>query len=310
MSRSYESCKKIQRIPVIESEWWRVCEMPDLGELKGQDPERQHIVDHGFIHAKNGKWILWACVRGTKVGRLIYGWEGGSLEEGPWQPLGIVVRAQAEYGEKTEPEEKIGAPFFLKYDGMYYCFYHTGDGICLMTSDDGKHYTRNLNSEGKSLQIRQSGRDFLVVKIGTRYFAYSTISTVAKDGWPRSFVIVRTSENLKQWSDYTIVSEGGIAGNGAVSAESPFVVELDGYYYLFRATSTDFHTYVYRSTTPYNFGVQDDSRLIARLPIKAPEIICHDGRYYISDLADFQGIKLAKLRWDEDVDRIFDWSSI
>ena len=55
---------------------------------------------------------------------------------------------------------------------------------------------------------------------------------------------------------------------------------------------------MYRSDTPYNFGVNTDEKLIAELPIKAPEIIEHNGQDYISDLADFQGINLATLRWE------------
>lgn len=49
-----------------------------------------------------------------------------------------------------------------------------------------------------------------------------------------------------------------------------------------------------------NFGVNDDSKLIATLQVKAPEIIYENGQYYISDLADFQGIKLARLKWKEE----------
>ena len=42
---------KTKLTPVIDSEWWRICDMPDLGKLQGPDPEKQHIVDHGFILA-------------------------------------------------------------------------------------------------------------------------------------------------------------------------------------------------------------------------------------------------------------------
>jgi len=289
----------LPRIPVVDSNWWRICTMPDLGELNGPDPSRQHVVDHGFIRARNGKWQLWACIRGTAVGRLLYGWEGDSLEEGPWAERGIVARAQAEYGESAGPPEAIGAPFFAVFDDVYYCFYHSG-GIHVMTSEDGVHYTRRLNKDGHSTLYRDGGRDVMVLKVGHRYFSYSTVSTVSRDGWKRGFIILRTSCDLLTWSDYTIVCEGGRAGNGPVSAESPFVVHLDGYFYLFRASSIDFNTYVYRSRDPYHFAVNDDSKLIAAYPIKAPEIVQHEGRWYISDLADFQGIKMARLRWHED----------
>jgi hypothetical protein len=82
-----------------------------------------------------------------------------------------------------------------------------------------------------------------------------------------------------------------------VSAESPFVCQQDGLFYLFRSSSIDFNTYVYASNTPFHFGVNDDSKLVAILPIKAPELVTHNGRTYISDLADFKGIRLRRLEW-------------
>jgi hypothetical protein len=285
-------------IPVIDSEWQRICKMPCLDSLQGPDPEKQHIVDHGFLKRSDNSWLLWACIRGTAPGRILYGWEGASLYEGPWKPIGVVARASSEWDEKTNPEA-IQAPYFLKADSGYYCFYNS-NGIRLMFSSDGKEFKRVEFRKNNNLLYSEGGRDVMVLKENGTYYAYSTVSTVAGDGWKRGFVILRTSENLRIWSDYTIVSEGGIAGNGVVSAESPFVIKIENYYYLFRSSSISLKTYVYRSSNPYNFGVNDDSKLIATLPVKAPEIIYENGQYYISDLADFQGIKLARLKWKEE----------
>ncbi len=283
-------------VPVIEGDWWRICEMPDLEELAGPDPDRQHIVDHGFIQAENGQWQLWACIRGTAVGRLLYHWQGESIEKGPWKPAGIASRADPEYGEKTEPAESIQAPFFMKTEKNYYCFYNS-NGARLMKSSNGVDYERFDLQQGNNIMYQESGRDVMLMKEDNLYFSYSTVSTVARDGWKYGFVVLRTSDDLKRWSDYTIVSSGGVAGNGPISAESPFVVKNDDFYYLFRSSSISAKTYVYRSDTPYNFGVNDDSKLISILPVKAPEIIYFEGQYYISDLSDFKGIKLARLTW-------------
>jgi hypothetical protein len=285
-------------IPVIDSKWWRICTMPELDSLNGPDLKRQHIVDHGFLRRPNGSWLLWACMRGTAPGRILYGWEGISLTEGPWQPIGVVARAQPEWGEKTNPEA-IQAPYFLEADSGYYCFYNS-NGIRMMFSPDGEDFRRVEFRENNNVLYSEGGRDVMVMEENGTYYAWSTVSTVAGDGWKRGFVILRTSTNLRNWSDYTIVSEGGVAGNGVVSAESPFVIKIGEYYYLFRASSITFKTYVYRSSTPYNFGVNDDSKLITTFPIKAPEIIRDGDDYYISDLADFQGIKLARLKWVEE----------
>jgi len=289
-----------KQIPVIDSDGWRICEMPDLGELNGADLSKQGLVDHGFYLDDDGVWHLWAAIRGTGCGHPICAWESRSLTEGPWDYKGIILRSEARYGELVEANglEHVCAPFFIKHEGLWNCFYNS-NSICRLRSADGKTFERVLDANGKS-RAYDGGRDPMVLKIDDLYFAYSCITTVSGDDWLKGFIIVRTSPDLEEWSDYTIVSEGGMAGNGPVSSESPFVVELDGFFYLFRATSTDFKTYVYRSDTPYNFGVNDDSKLITTLPVTAPEIVLHDGQYYISDLADFQGIKLARLRWDEE----------
>ena len=292
----------IPRKPVIDFDGaWRICTMPDLGELNGPEPRRQHIVDHGFIQAENGEWQLWACMRGTAVSRLLYGWSGDSFEEAPWEPLGVVARAEKQYGEQVRERdgqrvETMGAPFFMKEGDTYYCFYHSA-GIRLMTSKDGIHYERaDLGGDRGNLLYPDGGRDVMVLKIDGLYHAYSTVST--RDG--HGYVILKTSPDLLEWSKTKIVSRGGVAGDGPVSAESPFVVELDGYYYLFRASSITFKTYVYRSEDPTDFGINDDSKLIATFPWKAPELMQVDGQWYISDLADFQGIKMAKMSWERD----------
>jgi beta-fructofuranosidase len=287
----------VPHTPVIEGESWRICESPDLDSLNGPDLSKQHVVDHGFIQDATGKWHLWACIRGTRVGRLLYGWEGESLEDGPWTHTGIKARADTTWGEQKGEQESIQAPYFMQIDGKYYCFYNSV-GIRMMTSADGAHYQREKVKDNNNILYEKGGRDVMVMEDDGKYYAYSTVTTVARDGWLWGFVIVRTSTDLNNWGDYTIVSEGGRAGNGPVSAESPFVQKYQGYYYLFRASSVTGTTFVYRSEDPYNFGVNDDSKLVAELPIKAPEIIYHEGQWYISDLADFKGIKLARLQWE------------
>lgn len=285
--------------PYIDSEFWRIVNAPNLDSLNGENPQKQHVIDHGFVKDDQNTWHLWACMRGTKLGRLFYGWKGNSLSGPTLEPAGIVARAASAWGEQVEPE-KIQAPYFLKEDGMYYCFYNS-NGIRVMTSENGADYKRAKIKNNSNLLYEQGGRDVMVMVEDDTYYAYSTVSTVAKDGWLRGFIIVRTSDDLVNWSDYTIVSEGGRAGNGAVSAESPFVQKYKGYYYLFRSSSSTGTCFVYRSTNPYNFGVNNDDKLIAELPVWAPEVIFENNQWYISDIADFQGIKLARLNWMEDL---------
>ncbi len=284
-------------IPVIDGSFWRIGTAPDLDSLNGEDLSRQHVVDHGFVKGDDGKWQHWACMRGTGVGRLLYGWEGTSLEEGPWLEVGIVARAHPDW-EGVDGQERMQAPYFMKVGDLYYCFYNSS-GIRAMVSEDGRNFSRTKLNGEDNLLYEKGGRDVMIMEKDGTFYAYSTVSTVARDGWLWGFVILRTSRDLLKWSDYTIVSQGGRAGNGAVSAESPFVQEYMGYYYLFRSSSSTGTTFVYRSEDPYNFGVNDDSKLIAELPVWAPEIIFDDGQWYISDIADFKGVKMARLRWEK-----------
>ncbi|MEZ5326938.1 MAG: non-reducing end alpha-L-arabinofuranosidase family hydrolase [Verrucomicrobiales bacterium] len=105
----------IPREPVMSEESWAIATMPDLGDHSGPDPKKQHVVDHGFIRDAHGKWQLWACIRGTSVSRLLFGWQGDSLTLGPWEPKGVVMRANPDVGENVNGRvEGIGAPYFIR----------------------------------------------------------------------------------------------------------------------------------------------------------------------------------------------------
>jgi len=114
-------------------------------------------------------------------------------------------------------------------------------------------------------------------------------------------VYARTSPDLVTWSDYRDVSWGGFAsGAGFWSAECPFVVKLDGYYYLFRTSEyrPPARTHVYRSLDPFDFGLGNDSKWVTTLRVAAPEIVQVGEQYYISSVEDLKGgVQLFRLRW-------------
>src|SRR2546422_252510 len=85
--------------PVIQGEWWTVAGDPDLGSYT--DPKQQPV-DFAIWQAADGTWQLWSCIRGTKCGgktRLFYRWEGKSLREANWKPMGVAMEAKPELGE-------------------------------------------------------------------------------------------------------------------------------------------------------------------------------------------------------------------
>jgi hypothetical protein len=57
-------------------------------------------------------------------------------------------------------------------------------------------------------------------------------------------------------------------------------------------------THVYRSQDPFDFGLDNDSKLVATLRVAAPEVIQVGNSFYISTVEDLKGgIQLARLKW-------------
>ncbi|UCH35751.1 MAG: hypothetical protein JSV65_05205 [Armatimonadota bacterium] len=288
-------------VPEIYGEWWTVAGDPDLGALT--DPKQQPV-DFAVWRAADGTWQLWSCIRNTKCGghtRLFYRWEGRNLTDPDWTPIGVAMQADPQFGETPGG---LQAPHVLRIGGVYHMFYGDWENICLATSADGKAFTRRLNADGRagmfSEGLGNNTRDAMVLPVGEAYHCYYT-------AFPNQHgaVYCRTSRDLMEWSDSTVVAFGGSAGTAPWSAECPFVVhhEASGYYYLFRTQryGPEAQTSVYRSKDPLHFGIDEDERyLVCRLPIAAPEIIEHEGEYYIASLLpSLKGIQVARLRWSE-----------
>jgi hypothetical protein len=281
-------------IPQLDE--WQIAGDPDLGELT--DPKQQPV-DFAIYQAADGTWQLWSCIRNTKCAgntRLFYRWEGKRLTDKDWKPMGIAMQAETKYGETPGG---LQAPHVVKLGDTYYMFYGDWESICLATSRDGKNFTRVLNDRGLAGMFTEgmgnNTRDPMVIRIGDLWHCYYTAYPDHKGA-----VFCRTSPDLKNWSESKIVAFGGRAGTGPWSAECPHVIYLEGYYYLFRTQryGPDAQTSVYRSEDPMNFGVENDKYFVCALPVAAPEIILHEGQYYIASLLpSLKGIRVARLHW-------------
>jgi hypothetical protein len=287
-------------VPTIQGEWWTVARSPDLGDLTspGQEP-----VDFGMWQAADGTWQLWSCIRKTKEPgntRLFFRWEGKRLTDPDWKPMGIAMHADPKLGEQPGG---LQAPFVFRHKGKYLMFYGDLVNICSAESDDGKKFTRRLNADGVPALFKQSprkdgrARDPMVIRIGDLWHCYYTAHPDKKGA-----DYCRTSSDLLNWGEQYTVAAGGESTDGPYSAECPFVVETQpGQYYLFRTQSYKGPptTRVYYSTDPLHFGIDEDAKhLVVKLPVAAPEIIQHDGQYYIAALLpDIKGIRIARLEW-------------
>ena len=302
--------------PMTDGPWWPVAGNPDLGQYT---TGKQQPVDFGVWQAKDGTWQLWSCIRNTSCGektRLFYRWESESLTGTNWQPKGIAMEADTSLGETSGG---LQAPFVLLDNGIFYMFYGGWDRICLAKSEDGKHFTRVINGEGKTELFSgpyTNTRDPMILKDNGLYYCYYTGHTgpdtmIVENGQKvkeiyKSAIFCRTSADLSHWSEPIMVSAGGDAAGKSQwyggDSECPFVIKKGIYYYLFRnqVYGTNSLNTQYASPNPLDFGVGNDDFNIGTLPVAAPEIVYFRGDYYIFALnPGLDGIRAAKLKWEE-----------
>ncbi len=285
--------------PAIEGGWWRIAGNPELGVYTS---EKQQPVDFAVWQAADGSWQLWSCIRNTKCGgntRLFHRWEGKAITDPDWRPMGIAMEAEPAFGETPGG---LQAPHVVRWQGRYHMAYGDWNNICFATSSDGKSFERVVRDNGKTGHFSEgphaNTRDAMLLFSRGLWHAYYS-------GFPNGlgYVFCRTSPELSTWSPSCVVAYGGWAGNNAVSCECPHVVEAKpGVYFLFRTQryGRDAQTSVYRSENPLNFGIDHDAKFVSRMPVAAPEIVLHEGHYYIAALTpELDGIRVARLTWKE-----------
>lgn len=288
-------------IPRIDERgWWQIASNPDLGELTS---DKQEPVDFGIWQAADGTWQLWSCIRNTKergVTRLFHRWEGPSLFDKDWQPLGVAMRGDPSFGER---EGGLQAPYVIRTDGKYHMFYGDWDSICLATSDDGKHFKRASIVEGRpqlfSEGSENNARDAMVLKIDGLWYCY--YSAMPQD---QGAMFVRRASKFADWATAKPkkVASGGSPGRMWYEAECPHVVKFGDFYYLFRTSNYRGNpkTTVYASLDPTDFGIDNDAKIVATLPVAAPEIIQFEGRIWLAALnPELDGIRVTKLEFVE-----------
>ncbi|MBI4581630.1 MAG: hypothetical protein HY718_18175 [Planctomycetes bacterium] len=299
----------VPMMPRVQGPWWTVAGNPDLGELNGPRPgDRrggQQPVDFAVWQAADGTWQLWSCIRGTKCEgntRLFYGWEGARLTDRDWKPMGIKMRADPQYGETPGG---LQAPHVVREGDTYYLFYGDWVNICLACSLNGKTFERWLMPNGEAGMFSEGDkantRDAMATVVRSDPMTWYCYYTASGEGVGADYC--RTSHDLRTWSEPKVVARGGMTGTGGGSAECPHVVFHSGYYYLFRTQRYGGPptTSVYRSKDPMDFGVDTDDKFVCLIEVAAPEIVIHEGQWYIAALLpDLQGIRIARLAWVPD----------
>ncbi|MHC4795247.1 MAG: glycoside hydrolase family protein [Planctomycetota bacterium] len=286
-------------IPVVDGEFWSVAGNPHLGKYTSK---RQAPVDFSIWQANDGTWQLWSCIRSTKCGgktRLFHRWEGKILTDTDWKPMGIAMEARTELGETPGGMQ---SPHVFKHNGLYWMAYGDRINICFATSKDGKHFDRVIQPNGKTGVFSEgpveNTRDPMLIKIDGLWHCYYTASEKLR---LQGYIFCRTSNDLKNWSRSVVVSAGGQPDVRRTNAECPHVIEIEpGRFCLFRN-----HKYgrnaqftVYYSENPLNFGINHNHKKVRTMPYAAPEVIYHQGKYYLAVLKPrLDGIRIARLKW-------------
>jgi hypothetical protein len=271
---------------------------PDLGPLTNP---KQQPVDFSIWQAADGTWQLWSCIRHTKEAgktRLFHRWEGPTLTDRDWKPMGIAMQADPKVGEV---QGGLQAPFVFRDGERYVMFYGGWLNICSATSSDGKTFQRKLNADGKAALFGADDgnmRDPMLLRIGALWHCYYANHTPTMGA-----VYCRTSPDLETWGAEHLVAKGGRIGSGPISSECPFVVEPEpGQFYLFR-NHIDYGENtacsVFYSRDPLDFGIDHDAgHFVCTLPFAAPEVLRHEGQFYVASLLpSVKGIRIARMEW-------------
>jgi hypothetical protein len=286
--------------PNFLGEWVVIAADPDLGALTTTN---QQPVDFAIWQAADGMWQLWSCIRGTKepgMTRLFHRWEGASLTEANWRPMGITMQGEPKHGER---QGGLQAPYVFRDSEEFVMFYGGWDDICSAGSRDGKKFARGLNKDGKATLFGEgataNARDPMVLRIGDLWHCYYTAH-----GGQKGADYVRTSPDLKKWSPAKVVARGGEAGTGPYSAECPFVLELAPHnFYLFRTQryGKEAISRLYYSRDPLDFGIDNDAgHLVCSVPVAAPEIIRQGEKWFMAALLpSLKGIQLREFNWEK-----------
>jgi hypothetical protein len=199
---------------------------------------------------------------------------------------------------------------------MYYANPNQSDiSIRVAETDDPELRSWRKGADGKEVMVSEPGaRDPQIIQERStgRYLMYYVASMKSGAEW-KNIVRVRMSSDLLSWSEpHTVLG----TPPGYVAAESVFVLEKNGYYYMWISGFDYARMSLYVSTDPLNFGDAEASR-IEEQSGHAPEIVQADGQYWMACVAiasvpglsngkdlpiaqhDLEGVYLQQLEWKE-----------
>ncbi|MGK5731966.1 family 43 glycosylhydrolase [Streptomyces sp. URMC 124] len=261
---------------------------------------RRYLNDHTLIKAA-GRWHLFGIVgAGAPPGRspdsaaeVSFAHASAPDPYGPWTTHADALTVDPAYFG----EEHLWAPHVIEAGGTYWMFYaaggRNGAAINLATSTDLFTWTR---LPAGPLFRGRVARDPMVVRIAGQWVMYYT-ELSGPDG--RHAVAFRRSDDLLHWSEPGIAFTDATTDATVSVTESPFVVERNGWYYLFIGPRNGYDgTDVLASRNPFSFGLDGYA---GHVPGHAVEVVTGGtggGEWHGSAAGWFrQGLYLTPLQW-------------
>ncbi|MFE1409243.1 family 43 glycosylhydrolase [Streptomyces sp. NPDC058746] len=257
----------------------------------------RYLNDHTLIEAL-GRWHLFSIVgrsapRGESpdsTRETSFAHASAPSPHGPWTThADALTVAPAYFGE-----EHLWAPHVVEAGGRFWMFYAAGGAsgaaINLATSSDLFTWTREPSGP---LFRGLAARDPMVLRVGGEWVMYYT--ELSGPGG-RHVVACRRSADLVHWSEPDTVFTDATTDTTVSVTESPYVVERDGWYYLFIGPRGGYEgTDVLASRDPFHFGL---SGYAGHVPGHAVEVFADGDTWYASAAGWFRGgLHVAPLQW-------------
>ncbi|MER7952612.1 family 43 glycosylhydrolase [Streptomyces sp. NPDC096079] len=260
----------------------------------------RYLNDHTMIRAR-GRWHLFGIV-GDRAApgeapdsakEISFAHASAPTPHGPWttHPDALTVDP-SHFGE-----EHLWAPHVVEADGRFWMFYAAGGGaasggaaIGLATSTDLFTWTREPSGP---LFRGLVARDPMVLRVGGEWVMYYT-ELSAPGG--HHVVAFRRSADLVRWSEPGVAFTDASTDATVSVTESPYVVERDGWYYLFIGPRNGYTgTDVLASRDPFRF---DLTGLAGHVAGHAVEVFADGETWWASAAGWFgRGLYVAPLEW-------------
>ncbi|GGP81600.1 hypothetical protein GCM10010215_03560 [Streptomyces virginiae] len=257
----------------------------------------RYLNDHTLIKA-GGRWHLFGIVgnsapRGESPdssAETSFAHASAPSPHGPWTTHPDALTVDPSYFG----EEHLWAPHVVEADGRFWMFYAAGGArgaaINLATSTDLFTWTREPSGP---LFRGLAARDPMVLRVGGEWVMYYT--ELAGAGG-HHVVAHRRSADLLRWSGAGVAFTDASTDTTVSVTESPYVVERDGWYYLFVGPRGGYEgTDVLASRDPFRF---DLAGYAGHVPGHAVEVVADGEGWYATAAGWFRhGLYVAPLHW-------------